>query len=108
MKDHKILEWCKGKNVKLEKRKKGFCFCASMLHFSAFFELYIFSFAPFQNFVIFRIPSHRFLLKTEKKVDQITEDLRVGTNSPFRTSRALALEVLYDAGLIFDRYDEWV
>ena len=28
--------------------------------------------------------------------------------SPFRTSRTLALEVLYDAGLVFDRYDEWV
>ena len=29
--------------------------------------------------MIFRIPSHRFLLKTEKKVDQITKDLRVTT-----------------------------
>ena len=54
-------------------------------HFSAFCELYIFSFVPFQNFVIFKTFALLFAeenSKTEKKVDQITEDLRIPTPAP--------------------------
>ena len=52
-------------------------FLRSRAHFSAFFKLYIFSFAPFQNFVIFQNLCTMFFLKNEIKVDQITVNLTV-------------------------------